>query len=359
MKKLKWILLAAIIGLSGWGIFNQFFKVSQKTTVGKYTLALQFRGHQNIVQGLRFSPDGNLIASGSVDSTVKIWNRVDGKITKTLRHPQGITALDYSRDGKYIATTSYDGKVRLWKMPEGTLQWTYAGNSKTLWTVAISPDGKLVASGGEDALIRICKIEDGSLVRTMQGHELIIWTLQFSPDGKQIASGSFDKTLKFWNVSDGSLIRSINAHQEAIVALAYSHSGKLVATASDDKTTKLWDPLTGSLRETLSEGDEHVQAVAFSPDDHFLIAGGSDKNMIGEFLQEFTGDAHRNKGITMRLWDIEKGIVIQRFAEHGNDATDMEFSPDGKTIVSGSADQTVLVWSLSKDSFSEVPLRRK
>lgn len=348
MKKIQWIILSIVLLVAIYTGSQLIFDKPQVVNKEVFKHVYSFEGHNHIVQSVKFSPDGQHLISGGVDSAVQIWDRRNGKVNQILMHPSGITYLDVSPDGKFIATSSYDSKVRLWKLPEGKVQWEGAAHVKTPWTVAISPDGQFVASAGEEGIIHFYNMKDGRLYRSVNAHDLNIWSIQFSPDGKQLASGSFDKQLKLWDVESGLLLKSIKAHDQAIVALAYSHNGRLIATASDDKTTKLWDAQNGLLVKILIAGDEHVQAVAFSPKDNFLIAGGRDRNMIGEFLQEFTGDAKKNKGVSFRLWDIHRGKVVQTFSKHGNDVTDLDFSPDGKTIASSSADKTVHIWSLKQ-----------
>jgi WD40 repeat protein len=142
-------------------------------------------------------------------------------------------------------------------------------------------------------------------------------------------------------------IQTLQSHSQAIVALAFSHNGKILASTSDDKTIKLWNTSDWSLRKTFTV-PEHTQAVDFSPDDKMLVTGGRDKPMIGELLQNFFGDSKFNKGVSMRLWDVDRYKLLQTFSEHANDVNDISFSPDGKWIASASSDKTIELWKLSK-----------
>jgi WD40 repeat protein len=325
--------------------YYQVFYTSDRIESGLYKLHTTFSGHTSMVRSVKFSPDGKFVVSGSVDSTVMIWNKLDGKIVQTLKHPSGITYLDYSAKGDFIVTSSYDGKARLWSVSDGKLLKEFGNHKNILWTVTISPDGKYIAGAGEEAAVIIWDLYTGNEVHRLRGHTLNIWSVRFSPDGSRIASGSFDNLVKIWNVSDGKLIRDINGHTEAVVDIAFTHDGTRIASTSDDGTMKLWDVNTGRMIRSY-EVPEHLQAVAFSPDDKYVLTGGRDKPTAGELIQEFFGDSEYNKGVSARLWNVETGELLQTFTSHGNDVNDVDYSNDGNWIVTGSEDKTVGVWNI-------------
>jgi WD40 repeat protein len=215
-----------------------------------------------------------------------------------------------------------------------------------VWSLSFSPDGKTIASCGEDSTIKLWNLESGQVQQIFRGHTRNVWDLKFSPDGNTLASGGFDKTIRIWNVKDGKQLRVLTDHTEAVVALAFSADGQKLVSTSDDKTIKVWNTNNWSLTYSL-EVPEHNQAAAFSPDNKLLVTGGRDKTMLGEFLQNIFGDSRYNKGVSMRLWDAQTGKLLQTFSEHGNDANDVAFSPDGKWIASASSDKTVMLWQLS------------
>jgi WD40 repeat protein len=341
-KWLKWLgaILLLIIGYLTW---YQLWYKSPRVPHTIFRLETVIPAHNSEIFTVKFSPDGNLLASGSVDSTVKIWNRENGTLVSTFKQPSGIPYLTYSPDGSLIATGAYDGKLRLWNSAEGILAKTLMGNNGTLWTVDFSADGKIVAGAGEEKDIKLWDIESGQIIRTLTGHKLNIWDIKFSPDGSKIASGSFDQTVKIWDVATGKLLHNITDHSQAVVSLAFSPDGKLLASTSDDKTIKLWNTADWHLIRSLSV-PEHVQASEFSPDSKLLLTGGRDKPMVGELLQNFFGDSKYNKGVSMRLWDVASGTLLQTFAEHANDVNDVAWSKDGKYIASGSSDKTVELW---------------
>jgi len=334
------IIVLIIFILTG---YYQLFSKSPRVDKGMAKLEYTFTGHQNIVSAVRFSNNDSFVITGSVDSTIKIWKRNTGEVIRQMKQPQGISYLDVSADGKYIATGSYDSKVRIWSAEDGKLIREFSGQKGTVWTVAFSIDGTKVAASGDDGVIRIYNIASAKMIRELKGHRRIVWSVKFNNDGTQLASGSFDYTVKLWNVNDGSLIWDNREHDETVVDLAFSHNGSLLATTSDDKTIRIWNVKTRHLVR-LMEVPEHVQAVAFSPDDQFLLTGGRDKPLVGEFLQNIFGDSHYNKGVSARLWKVQTGELLQTFSHHANDVMDVAWSHDGKWMATASADGTVDVW---------------
>ena len=347
-KLFLYLIIVSTVALLGYVVYDVVFKKAEELHGGFVKLEATFKNHTKELWAVRFSPDGLLIASGGVDSTVKIWRRDSGQVLQTLKQPMGITSLDFSPDGKHLATASYDETVRIWdwKMNKPILQ--LKGHTGTIWSVVFSPDGKSIASGGEDKIIRLWDAATGSLLKTFSGHNRNIWKVRFSPDGRKLISSSFDTDIKIWNVADGSLIRTLKGHKEAVVGLDVHPGGKIIASGGDDKTIRFWNLETGKLIRTVEVGEEHVYSVAFSPDGKYLLNGNRDKGNLGEAFQNFLGDSDGNRGVTMRLWEAQTGKLLQTMAQHNNDVMDVSFSPDGKWIASASTDKTVHVWKMVK-----------
>lgn len=324
--------------------YYQLFYCSPQVNSNMFKLKTTLTAHTGNIWAAKYSPDGKLLASGSVDSTVILWRMSDGRIARKIKQPAGITNLAYSPDGNFIATTSYDGIARLWEVNTGAMMRKFSANDQPLWSVDISPDGKTIACAGEDKTIRIWELASGKLVKELKGHSLNIWAVKYSPDGNQLASGSFDSGLKIWDARSGALLHNLTQHSQAIVDLAFSHDGKLLVTTSDDKTIKLWHMPEARLVRNLAV-PEHIQAVAFSPDDRYLLTGGRDKPMIGEFLQNIFGNSKFNKGVSARLWDVASGKLLQTYRHHSNDVNDVSYSPNGLTIALASEDNTVELWA--------------
>ena len=203
--KLFLLLLIAVCILAGFLGYHQFLYKSKRVNTGIARFDKAFTAHKEIVTAVRFAPADSLIITGSVDSTIKIWDKSSGRIVRQIHLPIGISYLDLSTDGKYIATGSYDSKVRLWDFNNCALLKELVGPTGTIWAVAFNDDGTRIATSGDDAMIHVWDVQTGRLLQKLKGHERVVWSVKFSPDGTKIASGSFDYTVKLWNVSDGKL----------------------------------------------------------------------------------------------------------------------------------------------------------
>jgi WD40 repeat protein len=308
------------------------------------TLARTITAHRGPGREVAFSPDGQILATSSVDSTVKLWRVPDGKLLRTLPHPEGVTSIAFSPDGTQIVSGSYDSKVRVWRLSDGALSRTLAGHVGTVWSVAFSPDGTLIASSGEDRTVKLWRASDGALTNTLKGHTLNVWSIAFSPNGQLLASGSFDKTIKLWRVDTGALVRTLTGSKEAVVHIDFSPDGQLIASGGDDTQIRLWRVADGTIARTLS-GSDHVYSVAFSRDGKWLVSGGRARGNLATLWQQMFGNRMLGgNGKTVRLWRVNDGTLQQELSGHSDDVGSVAISPDGKWLASSSEDNIVNLW---------------
>jgi WD40 repeat protein/Mn-containing catalase len=296
----------------------------------------RFEGHTDIVWGVSFSPDGQLLASGSRDQTVKLW-RSDGNLLQELKgHTDAITSVSFSPDGQTLASASLDKTVHIWRKNPTTGVFdpkplkTLAEQNDSVYSVSFSPDGELLATGNKDKTIKIWH-QDGSLVTTLKGHQGWVNWVTFSPNGEFIASASDDKTVKIWR-RDGSLVKTLRGHHQGVTVVTFSPDGKLLASAGRDSTVKLWqlgvnnqDSWDFQIYRNLQQHNSTVWSLSFSADGQKL-ASGSDDN-------------------TINLWSVN-GKLLKTLRGHSDAVSSVAFSPDSQLLVSGSYDKSVKLWNV-------------
>ena len=241
-------------------------------------------GHTATARSVAFSPDGSILASGSHDNTVRLWNVETRQLKAELTgHTAGVESVAFSPDGSTLASGGHDGTVRLWDTVTGQPINIFMEGSNTVWSVAYSPDGNTLAIGlnnGAIVLARALGIHSAAhLPKILEGHTGFVESVAFSPDGSTLASGSYDSTVRLWDTVTGQPIYTLTGHTEGINSVAFSPDGTILASGSDDSTIWLWDPLTGDPIDTLTGHTAWVRSVAFNRDGSILASGSGDSTV--------------------------------------------------------------------------------
>ncbi|MEG4114201.1 MULTISPECIES: WD40 domain-containing protein [unclassified Microcoleus] len=289
------------------------------------------QGHNNAVWGVVFNPRGELIASGSGDKTVKLWRKNSTKsqmgkpsytLWQTLKgHIDNVTQVAIAPNNQIIASASKDKTIKLWST-DGQLLRTLTGHTDEVDSVALSPDSQIIASASKDQTIKLWNA-DGKLLRTLTGHTDRVKNVAFSPQGNLIASASWDKTVKLWHL-DGTLVQTLTGHSDAVTKIAFNPQSALLASASLDRTVKLWQ-LDGTLLKTLLVAKDVVSGLAWSPDGQIFASSSWDGPIA--------------------LWKLDDSL-LKTLNGHQASIYTIKFSPDGKTIATASRDNTVKLWQL-------------
>ncbi|QLE59368.1 caspase family protein [Nostoc sp. TCL26-01] len=279
--------------------------------------------HNSWVTSVSFSPDGEIIASGSADNTIKLWQRNGKFITTLTGHSDAVNSVSFSPDGEIIASGSADNTIKLWQR-NGKFITTLNGHSQGVNSVNFSPNGKIIASGGSDSTVQLWTRE-GKLLLTLNGHSQGVNSVSFSPEGDTVASASDDGTIKLWSL-DGRLLTTIPAHTQEVRGVSFSRDGQTIASTSADHTVKLWSR-NGTLLRTLEGHNGGVWKVIFSPDGQLIATASADKSIM--------------------LWSRD-GNVLGTFFGHTHEVNSLSFSPDGKILASGSDDNTVRLWNVNR-----------
>ena len=127
-------------------------------------------GHHPQVVSVAFGPDGGVLASGSKDGTLRLWDVKTGELKRTLKQIEIEISVAFSPDGATLASGNWARTVRLWDAETGELKRELTGHTGVVHSVAFSPDGKLLASGSKDMTVRLWAVETGESIQTLTGH---------------------------------------------------------------------------------------------------------------------------------------------------------------------------------------------
>ena len=293
-------------------------------------LLATLKGHSGRVRSVSFSPDGQVLASGSSDDTIKLWDVGSRREIATLKgHSYGVSSVSFSPDGQVLASTgSWDDTIiKLWDVGSRREIATLKGHRGPMYSVSFSPDGQVLASGSYDNTIKLWDVGSRREIATLTGHRHSVLSVSFSPDGQVLASGSWDDTIKLWDVGSRREIATLKGHSNIVQSVSFSPDGQVLASGSLDHTIKLWD--VGSRREiaTLKGHSDRVISVSFSPDGQVLASGSWDD--------------------TIKLWDVESRREIATLTGHPDGVISVSFSPDGQVLASGSNDDTIKLWDVA------------
>jgi serine/threonine protein kinase len=277
----------------------------------------------DIVRSIAISPDGKTIVSGSMDDTIKIWDLATGELQSTLTgHKNIVNSVAITPDGKTIVSGSWDHTIKIWDLATGELQSTLTGEKNMVNSVAISPDGKTIVSGEVFKTIKIWDLATGELQSTLTGHEANVESVAISADGKTIVSSSLDKTIRIWDLATGELQSTLTGENDDYVnSVAISPDGKTIVSVSGQDSIEIWDKETGELQSTLTEEKKgYVNSVAISPDGKTMFSDSRD---------------------TIKIWDLATRELQSTLTGEKKNIGLITISPDGKTIVGVSGDDTM------------------
>ncbi len=329
-------------------------------------LAATLAGHTNHVRDVAMSPNGRLLASGSKDTTIRLWNLATGKSIATLEgHASDVTSIAFSPDGRRLVSGSADGSVRLWDVDSAQSLATLLGHASNVSSVTYSRDGKVIATGSWDGSVLLWDAVSGKALPVVMSVKGAVYGVAISPDGRSLASASSDKLVRLWDVASGKLLVTLDGHDHGVFSVGFSPDGRTLASGSFDRTVRLWDVASAKPLATLTGHWEGVSKIVFSPDGRTLASASQDGTVqlreLGQSPNIIVLDDHETE-VTRIAYSPDGGwfasasgktIHVRKAASrkteftlsgHGGPVWSLAFSPDGRTLASGSTDNTVKLW---------------
>jgi WD40 repeat protein len=306
-------------------------------TVALLARSLTLEADGSPVRGVAVSADGALIASGSVDRLVRIYDGHSGELLHTLEHHRSwVHSVAFSPDGSRLASGGRDRTMQLWD-PQTGQRISGARTRGEVVDLAFSPDGTAYAGVGYySALGEAWSAADAGTLFMLEGHASRLRAVAWLPDSSALVSGDERGLIVLHDAADGAQLDAFTPVAAEIVSLAFSPDGSTLAIGTGGGQAVFWDMEAGQIDASWLPHSGPVTGLAFSPDGSLLVTAGIDK--------------------AVRLWDVA-GLHGQQTAtalaqrlgsllDHDAPVRDVAFSRDGATLATAGDDGRALVWRL-------------
>ncbi|KAJ0982079.1 hypothetical protein J5N97_010334 [Dioscorea zingiberensis] len=310
-------------------------------------------GHSSEVFACAWSPVGSLLASGSGDSTARIWTIHDGpcgtnlqttpQIVQVLKHFRGrtnekskdVTTLDWNGEGTLLATGSYDGQARVWTK-DGELRNTLTKHKGPIFSLKWNKKGDCLLSGSVDKTAIVWDTKTWDCKQQFEFHSAPTLDVDWR-NNNSFATCSTDSMIYICKIGETRPIKAFSGHQGEVNAIKWDPTGSLLASCSDDGTAKIWSMKQDKCLHDLREHVKEIYTIRWSP------TGQGTNNPNKQLVL-----ASASFDSTIKLWDVERGSLLYSLNGHRQPVYSVAFSPNAEYLASGSLDQCVHIWSVKE-----------
>jgi WD40 repeat protein len=297
-------------------------------------------GHKDFIPATTFSPNENLLASGSSDGSVRLWDLTTGCVTKILQGQDDVlTGLVFSTDGKFL-TAVWHNLLLTWDVQTGKkVKEKNIYTNRRRHSVAFSNNREFLAYGTRSSSIKIRNIRKWRRSFNLDGHQAEVWAVRFNPKYNLLASSDIQNNVFLWDLETRKRTYKLEGHTDVVHDVIFSPDGYILASSSmeEDQSIKLWDVFTGREIVSLKGHTYHVWDLAFSPDGRWLVSGSEDTRVC-------FWDMKRLRELN---FEIPSGFSSHENATSVNYQSGLSFSENNMMVAYGTRDNDILVWDLT------------
>lgn len=332
--------------------------------------------HGATVRRVHFSPDGKLVATASGDARAQLWDSSTGQpAAPALTHAEYVNEAVFSPDGKRVATVSEDGTACVWEATTGQRAIGPMAHEpgSDVTTVRFSPQGDRLVTASMKGAARIWDASNGNLIAKLM-HQGAVAFVAFSPDGTMVVTASHDRTARVWDAISGQPLTPPLVADAHVLRAEFSSDGRKVFTISDT-TARLWDPESGGALTDPFRHEASLEHVGgFDPDGARVVTASLDGSAIiwdarpgaarpmkfglgGRPLMIACSSDGRRVAVAVappdeadvhavEVWDLFSGQLIAGPLRHAPDLANMQFSEDGRHLLTVCYRSGARIWDL-------------
>lgn len=312
-------------------------------------------GHTSEVFICAWSPTASFLASGSGDSTARIWTIPPGPCgasstanlppptvlkhysTNSNEKSKDVTTLDWNGEGSLLATGSYDGLARVWTN-KGELAATLNKHQGPIFSLKWNKKGDYLLSGSVDKTAIIWDAKNGQVLQQFEFHSAPTLDVDWR-NNTSFATCSTDKMIYVCELSKRSPLCTFQGHTDEVNAIKWDPSGTLLASCSDDFSAKIWSLKSNKCIHDFREHTKEIYTIKWSP------TGPNTENPNKKLVL-----ASASFDATIKIWDVEVGSCLYSLTKHLDPVYSVAFSPNGDYLASGSFDRCLHIWSVKDGS---------
>lgn len=270
---------------------------------------------------------GRMFAAALQDRSIRLYAADDCTEMQRMQDDFLSTSLAFSPRGDIVASGTVERLVKLWDIRSGECIGILEGHTYPVLSLSFSPDGNKLVSGSGDTTLIIWDVENRSLIRQMKGHGFYVVTVDWDPQGSRIVSGSVDANICEWNAETGAMIARHDDHRAAVREVRFNPDGSRLVSGSSDLTMLLWNatfkPM--KLEQTLQRHESEVRSLGFSSDGRYLASGSGDR--------------------TIYLWDVATQTV-QGEASTMGEIDGIEWYPSRCAFLTADGTGAIIRWEV-------------